>query len=348
MRQVLSYGGGLDSFAMLLDAIDRAELPEVVAFVDVSDGRDPGEWPGTMRHMAEVVAPLCARAGLEFVRIDAAGGYPVRDAPSLFAWMHARGQIPVAGPNRICTRVAKVERFERWLTDRFPREEVSVWIGFEAGEEARASKDPNAGSKPSKQRRDPNAARRVNRFPLIEHGLCRCRCAELVRRHGLPVPRKSACVFCPYGSLRDWQTFARELPEAFARVVDLEARKPPTSAGHKLSIMGYKTARNAGEVVGVRAPPLPEYIKGRPQARRRPCTVCGADKLFGEPPAPRAAAEPAERQLGLGLGPAATPPTRPAKPRAARPAPPGAPATAAHSAPHGPAQAALPLGGSPA
>lgn len=36
MRQVLSYGGGLDSFAMLLDAIDRAELPEVVAFVDVS------------------------------------------------------------------------------------------------------------------------------------------------------------------------------------------------------------------------------------------------------------------------------------------------------------------------
>lgn len=277
MRQVLSYGGGLDSFAMLLGALDRGEPPEVVTFVDVSDGRDPGEWPGTIRHMAEVVAPLCARAGIEFVRIDAAGGYPVRDAPSLFAWMLARGQIPVAGPNRICTRVAKVERFERWLTDRYPREEVAVWIGFEAGEESRALKDPNAGGKPSKQRRDPDAARRVNRFPLIEHRMCRCRCAELVRRHGLPVPRKSACVFCPYGSLRDWQTFARELPEDFARVVDLEARKPPTKAGHKLSIMGYRTERDAaGQVVAVRAPPLPEYIKGRPQNRRRPCAVCGA------------------------------------------------------------------------
>lgn len=71
------------------------------------------------------------------------------------------------------------------------------------------------------------------------------------------------------------------------------------------------------------------------------------DELFGEPRPPADA--PAGRQLGLGLDPAATPPTRPAKPRAARPAAPGArPALAAHSAPHGPAQAALPLGGTPA
>lgn len=36
--QVLSYGGGADSFAVLLDAIERGEPPVAVAFVDVADG----------------------------------------------------------------------------------------------------------------------------------------------------------------------------------------------------------------------------------------------------------------------------------------------------------------------
>lgn len=276
--RVLSYGGGLDSFAMLLDAIERDDPPDVVAFVDVAGDGAPGEWPGTYRHIAEVVRPLCARRGIDFVSISAATGYPVRDATSLFSWMEARGQIPVAGPNRICTRVAKVERFERWMSDRWPRQDVEVWIGFEAGEEARADKDPNAGApKRSKQRVEPAAARRHNRFPLIERGICRCRCVELVRRLGYPIPRKSACVFCPYGSLRDWQTLAAELPDQFAQVAALEAAKPPTKAGHKLSIMGYKTTRNAaGEITAVRAPPLPEYVKGRPIGKPKPCKVCGA------------------------------------------------------------------------
>lgn len=282
MITVCSYGGGVDSFTMLLDAIERGAPPDLVAFCDVADGgptrdpMDPGEWPGTYRHIREIVIPLCARAGVEFEWLDTTR-YPVRDARSLFAWMWARGQIPVSGPNRICTRVAKVERFERWMTDRFPRQDVEVWIGFEAGEERRVKKDPNAGTKPSKQRRDPDAARRHNRFPLIERRLCRCRCVELVRRLGFPVPRKSACAGCCYGSMTDWQTLARELPAVFDKFVQLEARKPPTAAGHKLSIMGYRTIRDAaGEIVEVQAPPLTEWIRRKARGPRGSCKVCGA------------------------------------------------------------------------
>jgi hypothetical protein len=107
----------------------------------VQTRNDPGEWPGTYDHVREVAMPLCAAHGIEFVTIDGAS-YPVRDARSLFAWLEARHQIPVAGPNRICTRVAKVERFERWAADRFGAgAAIEVWIGFEAGEEARAAKD---------------------------------------------------------------------------------------------------------------------------------------------------------------------------------------------------------------
>lgn len=206
--RVLSYGGGLDSFAMLLDAIDRHDKPDVCVFADVTDpeGEDPGEWPSTYRHIREVAIPLCAAHGVGFICLDTKA-YPVRGARSLFAWMKDRRQIPVAGPNRICTIVAKVERFEAWMDDTYPGRDVEVWVGFEAGEEGRAAYDPNAGRKRSTK---PEQARRHNRFPLMERGFCRCRCEDLARRSGHPIPRKSACIYCPYGSRGDWQTFARE------------------------------------------------------------------------------------------------------------------------------------------
>lgn len=267
--RVLAYGGGLDSFGMLLDAIERGELPDVCAFADVTDPQrlDPGEWPGTYSHIREVVEPLCAAHGIEFVTLDTVR-YPVRDSRSLFSWLEERHQIPVAGPNRICTIVAKVERFERWLDERFADQDTEVWVGFEAGEEGRARYDPNAGAKRAHK---PGQAVRHNRYPLIERNLCRCRCQELVERLGFPVPRKSACTFCPYGSRGDWQTFASELPEEFARTAALEANKPPTEAGKKLSIMGYRTLPDGS----YRAPPLAVFIQKPYKPRRMPCSVCG-------------------------------------------------------------------------
>lgn len=273
--RVLSYGGGLDSFAMLVEAIRRGDKPDMVVFVDVGHPDDPGEWPGTYRHVREVAMPLCAQHGIEFVTIDSST-YPVRDARSLFAWLEARKQIPMAGPNRICTTVAKVERFERWAADRFGAgAEVEVWIGFEAGEEARAEKDPNAGG--GKARKGGIARR--NRFPLMDWRLCRCRCEAAVRAAGHPVPRKSACTFCPYASKGDWQTLARELPETFARVAALEADKPPTAKnGIKLSIMGFRTVKRADGTKTHKAPPLAEFIQGTYRAKPNPCSVCGASR----------------------------------------------------------------------
>lgn len=274
MKRVLSYGAGLDSFAMLVGAISRGTPPDVVAFCDVTDPDqiDPGEWPGTYQHLREVVAPLCAQHGIEFEWLDT-NRYPVRDARSLYAWMHARKQIPVTGPARICTTIAKVERFERWLSDRFPGQEVEVWIGFEAGEEERAAKDPNAGTgrKPK-----PGDAIRRNRFPLIEWGWCRCLCEQIVRALGFVVPRKSACMFCGYGSKGDWQTLAADLPNRFAQSAELEINKPPTKGGKKLSIMGYRSKKAPdGTVLSYKAPPLPMFIQGTYKPRKQPCKVCG-------------------------------------------------------------------------
>jgi hypothetical protein len=302
--KILSLGGGLDSWAMLLDAEVRGELPDVVAFVDVGDADDrdahPGEWDGTYRHVEEVVRPWCAAREIEFVEISARTGYLIRPdnqgARSLFGWLWQMGQIPVAGPNRICTRIAKVERFERWLDARFAGQEVEVWIGFDAAEQGRVDNDPNAG-KPRgatglKARAGTsiavqlhNAFRwtralafalshagRVNRFPLMERGLCRCRCEALARASGHPVPRKSACMGCCYGSRGDWQRLAFERPAVFQKFVDLEGRKPPTvKNGRKLSIMEYDSKKQAGT-------PLPKFVAKPYTAKVVPCAVCGASQ----------------------------------------------------------------------
>jgi hypothetical protein len=300
--KVLSLGGGLDSWAILLDAEIRGELPDIAAFVDVGDPEDrlthPGEWDGTYRHVEEVVRPWCTARGIEFVEISARTGYMIRpdnqNARSLFGWLWQMGQIPVAGPNRICTRIAKVERFERWLDDRFPGREVETWIGFDAAEQSRVDNDPNAGKPrgPSYGRTPGKSdalgglrlawrwtkalawamthAGRVNRFPLMERGLCRCRCEALARASGYPVPRKSACQPCPYGSRGDWKTLAAERPAVFAYAVELERRKPPTAKnGRKLSIMAYDSDTQTGT-------PLPVFVSRPYKAKVIPCPVCGA------------------------------------------------------------------------
>lgn len=284
--KVLSYGGGLDSFAMLLLAIDRGEKPDVVVFIDVgdgspeADGEDPAEWPGTYRHIREQVIPICEEHGIEFVWMTTAE-WPVRNARSLFSWMEARGQIPVSGPKRICTIVAKVERFERWMDSRWPGLEVEVWIGFEAGEETRAANDPNAGTG---RKLKESQARRRNRFPLIEAGLCRCKCEIMVRDSGRPVPRKSACVFCPYSTKADFKVLSQELPAQWDRVVALEANKPMTKAtekkmSKKLSIKGFRTLKDkkTGLETGYKHTPLPVYI-AKPEVIMppKPCKGCGA------------------------------------------------------------------------
>lgn len=263
---MLSYGGGLDSFAMLVESINRGCPPDVVVFCDVGAAGDLGEWPSTYSHIEQVAKPLCARHGIEFVTISG-DDYPVRGERSLWAYYERTNSMP-GRMSRLCTNAAKVERFAKWADERFPGQEIEVWVGFEAGEESRAARDPH-GAKAARKPR-PGKATRVNRFPLIEWELCRCRCEALVRKAGYPVPRKSACVFCPFSKRGDFQTLARELPEAFERIAAHEERAKLTRSGVKLRY--FEFGQN-GKRVGL---PLAEAVQ-RPYSRQeKGCDVCGA------------------------------------------------------------------------
>lgn len=78
---------------------------------------------------------------------------------------------------------------------------------------------------------------------------------------------------CPFASLGDWKTFAKELPAQFARVVKMEADRPLTKPkpgvheGLKLSIMGFKKGKGT---------PLPVFVEKTYKPKAHPCAICGA------------------------------------------------------------------------
>lgn len=74
----------------------------------------------------------------------------------------------------------------------------------------------------------------VNRWPLVEKRMTRNDCANWLLAHGLEVPPKSACVFCPFHNREGWRKVkackhdwdeAVAIDKAF-RDVRMNARKP--------------------------------------------------------------------------------------------------------------------------
>jgi len=263
--RILSYGGGVDSFCMLVSSVELGEKPDRVVFMDVGDPGDasgerlmPAEWPETYDHILDVAAPYARKHGIPFhwiisgkprgellKRMNKAGVtievYPIRPpktkrakvqraSKSLFEYFLLQQSVPTKA-NRICTEVAKIERFDHWLGDNYPGQDVEVWIGFEKGEEYRQERGKSYAVSPLGAR----AVARHMRFPLIEQDLTREDCIDLIERKKLRVPHKSACVFCPFGKPEEWVDFFQRYPAVFKVVENLWERKPKTAQGYKLS-----------------------------------------------------------------------------------------------------------------
>ena len=66
-----------------------------------------------------------------------------------------------------------------------------------------------------------------NIYPLVERRISRAGCIAWLESHGLDVPPKSACTFCPYKSLNSWKTLKRNGGPDWDRsvAVDIAIRK---------------------------------------------------------------------------------------------------------------------------
>lgn len=215
----LSFGGGVNSTALLLWLMEQSTPPTVVMFADTG-----GEKPGTYQHVAEVSA-RCAKAGLPFVTVSNGNEH---NGATLEANCLRRKELPsLAYGFKGCSAKWKRQPMDRWLRQWQPAveawargEKVTRYIGIDAGEPNRAKLPPDA--------------RFVYRYPLAENGIDRDECVEIIRRHGLSVPPKSSCFFCPAMRKDEIVELGKQHPDLLSRALAIEAN----SAAHTVKGLG--------------------------------------------------------------------------------------------------------------
>ncbi|ULR53854.1 phosphoadenosine phosphosulfate reductase [Streptomyces deccanensis] len=213
--RVISYGGGVQSTALLVLAAQREIDFSTFLFANVGDD---SEHPATLAYVREIAIPYAERAGLHIYELKRRR----RDGATETLMQRLNRPdtrsipIPVRMANgapgrRNCTADFKIKVVGRWLREHgaTAKAPAAVGIGISLDEIHRANR----------RRRE---AHEVIEYPLLDLGLRRDDCERIITEAGLPVPPKSSCFFCPFRTVDAWRHQRRHEPELFAQSVRLE------------------------------------------------------------------------------------------------------------------------------
>lgn len=232
----LSLGAGVQSTALLVaSALGLHGVPriDVAIFADTQD-----EPAYVYEHLARLEDWACERGVVVVERVTAGklsqkvlGGVPTTIEGDCFITIPAfvRGADGRAAPlRRQCTREYKIDPIRR---------RVRAMLGYGPGERMAGKVMVRCllgiSLDEAHRMKDSRDAWCENVYPLVDARLRREDCAQLIADAGLPVPEKSACVYCPYHSDRYWRALRARYPGEFARacVVDEAIRGSQVAYG---------------------------------------------------------------------------------------------------------------------
>lgn len=173
--QIVSYGAGTNSTAMLVEMVRRSEPCAEIVFSDTG-----GERPGTYVYVEMFSRWLVAHGYPAIVTVQNDGMHRMLEVECLTN----RSLPSVAFGYNSCSDKYKRRPFAKWLKNKAVGD-VTVCIGFDADEPHRADRGAKIDDPYQK------------RYPLIEWNMGRDECVDVIRSVGLPNPGKSACFFCP-------------------------------------------------------------------------------------------------------------------------------------------------------
>jgi hypothetical protein len=207
----LSLGAGVQSSALLVLSCtdDRVPRPDVAIFSDTGD--EPEYVYGYLKLLTEWAKPY----GVEIV--TATAGVLSEHAlgrskfvPIPLYTLHKDGTKGML--RRQCTseyKITPINKKVRSLLGYKPRQrmkhKVRAMLGISTDEMIRmkASWDKWV----------------TNCYPLIDLGISRSMCYKIMADAGLPEPKKSACIYCPYHDDAQWQWMKDELPIEWEKAV---------------------------------------------------------------------------------------------------------------------------------
>lgn len=186
----LSLGAGVQSSALLaMSVLGLRDCPKA----DVAIFADTLDEPSWVYEQLAVLRAWATPRGCPVVTVGRGGKLSDDRRVQIPAFVIGKDGDP--GPlSRNCTRdykISPVRKEARRLMEMSGYTDAECLFGISVDEWQRMKISPVKWIQ--------------NVYPLITARMTRSACAKLLEEIGLPVPRKSACVYCPFHSDRSWR-----------------------------------------------------------------------------------------------------------------------------------------------
>lgn len=219
MKYIVSYGGGVNSTAMVIFLVKKKLPLDYVVFADTGD-----EMPETYEYLKDMEKFL-SKYKIPFKIVVVPNG------DSLSERCMRRKVIP-SQVWRWCTRDMKVVPIHIFY--RSLNAHVCQYMGIDYDEVERM--------------KDPKVDYVTNIYPLIDYKIGREKCVELIKEAGLPIPVKSGCYFCPFNSIGRWAELYKTHPELYKKAMKIEENgkhmPKQTLTRITLRVLGKKIKKN--------------------------------------------------------------------------------------------------------
>jgi len=220
MKNVVSYGGGTQSTALILMALNGEyglERPDFAVFADT------GGEPEFINEYVKYFKDYCKNEydfdihiimkgfGLTHrllyeVQQSRNGKFYTSSTPPYFTLSDDgnKGML-----NRQCTSDYKVHPISKFITNILGRGvKYNLWLGISFEERSRM--------------RISTTKKITNYYPLVDNYVKRMGSVDYVKNAGLRTPQRSSCYFCPYHSDRYWTWLKKTHPAEFGKAIEFE------------------------------------------------------------------------------------------------------------------------------
>ena len=189
--QIFSSGGGVQSSAIsALIVSGKIKKPDLAVIVDTEREKST-----TWEYLDKIVIPALKSVGVTISRVKksdfATCDLVTCGKIAIPAYTNKNGNVGKLPT--YCSVQWKRRVMQRWATKNGVKK-AQVWMGFSVDEIKRAARMIKI-----------NPGKWSVRFPLIELGMDRNDCLNLVKEMGYPIPPRSSCWMCPNMHMREWR-----------------------------------------------------------------------------------------------------------------------------------------------
>jgi len=222
MKNIVSYGGGTQSTAMILMALEgKFNLPRPDFGVYADTGGEPEFINEYVRYFIDYVKQKYdfdifitqQKKGLVYEQLNviktSKNGKSYTSAVPPYYTLSVNGKVGML--NRQCSTEFKAAPNNKFINSKLERgEKYNFWYGISFDERSRMKVS--------------TIKRRTNYYPLVDNFLRRIDGINFVNEMGLKPPQRSSCYFCPFHSNRYWQWLKDNHSNEFDKAVDFEKK----------------------------------------------------------------------------------------------------------------------------